>query len=267
MTANKRFSHGLQADFAFTWSKSEDTFGGTPDVQNRALAKGISSLDQPLVMRIGVTYTLPKWGPKVVSWAVRDWMVNAFAYYASGIPLAAPTTNTTGYPTNLALGTINNLTFQTGQDQIRTGQPLYLQDLNCHCFDPNTTFVLNPAAWTNPAPGQYGGQTYYNDFRGERRPVENFAFGRQFHVRERLTLNVRAEFSNIFNRTYVNNPSVNGAGISPETAPTCKLPTGGNGACQAGIRSSPASAPSTTRPCCTRRERANSWRSSSSDAR
>ena len=234
VTANKRFSHGLQADFAFTWSKSEDTFGGTPDVQNRALAKGISSLDQPLVMRFGVTYTLPKWGPKAVSWVVRDWMVNAFAYYASGIPLAVPTTNTTGYPSNLALGTINNLTFQTGQDQIRTGQPLYLQDLNCHCFDPNTTFVLNPAAWTNPAPGQYGGQTYYNDFRGERRPVENFAFGRQFHVRERLTLNVRAEFTNIFNRTYVNNPTVNGVGISPQTAPTCKLPTGGNGACQPG---------------------------------
>jgi hypothetical protein len=236
LTANKRFSHGLQADFAFTWSKSEDTFQGTPDVQNRALAKGISSLDQPLVMRVGLTYTLPKWGPKAVSWAVRDWMVNAFAYYASGIPLAAPTTNTTGYASSLALGTINNLTFQTGQDQIRTGQPLYLQDLNCHCFDPNNTFVLNPAAWTNPAPGQYGGQTYYNDFRGQRRPVENFAFGRQFHLHERLTLNVRAEFTNIFNRTYANNPAVNGVGISPQTAPTCKLPTGGNGACQAGAQ-------------------------------
>ncbi len=234
VTANKRVSHGLQADFAFTWSKSQDTFGGTPDVQNRALAKGISSLDQPLVMRVGLTYTLPKWGPRAVSWAVRDWMLNAFAYYASGIPLAVPTANATGYPSNLALGTISNLTFQTGQYQVRTGQPLYLQDLNCHCFDPNTSFVLNPAAWTNPAPGQYGGQTYYNDFRGERRPVENFAFGRQFHVRERLTLNVRAEFSNIFNRTYVNNPTVNGVGISPQTAPTCKLPTGGNGACQPG---------------------------------
>jgi hypothetical protein len=230
-TANKRFSHGVQFDFGFTWSKSEDTFGGTPDVANRALAKSISSLDQPLVTRIGITYTLPKWGPRPVSWAVRDWTVNAFAYYASGIPLAAPTANATGYPSNLALGTIGNLTFQTGQDQIRTGQPLYLQNLNCHCFDPNTSFVLNPAAWTNPAPGQYGGPAYSNDFRGERRPVENFAFGRQFRFKERVTMNVRAEFTNIFNRTYLNNPAVNGTGISPQTAPTCKLPSGSNGAC------------------------------------
>jgi len=231
LTGNKRFSHGFQFDVGLTWSKSMDTFGGTPDVQNRALAKSISSLDQPLVARVGFTYTLPKWGNKLVSMAVRDWMLNGFAYYASGIPLAPPTANATGYPSSLALGTMSNVTFQTGQYQIRTGAPLYLQDLNCHCFDPNNTFVLNPAAWTNPAPGQYGGPTYYGDFRGARRPTENFGIGRQFRIRERMTMSVRAEFTNIFNRTYLNNPATNGAGISPQTAPTCKVPAGGNGAC------------------------------------
>ena len=30
LPANKRFSHGLQFTFGFTWSKSLDTFGGTP---------------------------------------------------------------------------------------------------------------------------------------------------------------------------------------------------------------------------------------------
>jgi len=235
LTADKRFAHGLQFNWAFTWSKSEDNFGGTPDVQNRALAKSISSLDQPFATRFGVTYSLPKWGPKGVSSVVRDWQVNAYGYYASGIPLLAPTTNTTGYPTALALGTMNNVTFQTLQYQIRVpGQPLYLKDLNCRCFDPNTTFVLNPAAWTNPLPGQYGGPSYYPDFRGERRPVEDFGIGRQFRFRERMSLNVRAEFTNIFNRTYLNNPSISGTGISPQTAPTCKLPTGGNGACSPG---------------------------------
>jgi hypothetical protein len=231
LTADKRFSNGFQFNWGFTWSKSMDTFGGTPDVQNRDLAKSISSLDQPLVMRVGFTYSTPKLGPKMVSWVVRDWMLNGFAYYASGIPLAPPTANATGYPGNLALGTLGNLTFQTGQLQVRTGQPLYLKDLNCHCFDPNTTFVLNPAAWTNPAPGQSGGPSFYGDFRGERRPTENFSVGRQFRILEKVNLSVRAEFTNIFNRTYLNNPTLNGVGISPQTAPTCKLPTGGNGAC------------------------------------
>lgn len=237
LTADKRFSHGFQANWAFTWSKSEDTFGGTPDVQNRALAKSISSLDQPLVMRIGFTYTVPsvsKLGFKPLTWALRDWMLNGFAYYASGIPLSAPTANATGYPTALATGTISNITFQTGQYQVRTGAPLYLKDLNCHCFDPNTTLVLNPAAWANPAPGQYGGATYYGDFRGERRPTENLGIGRQFRIKERVRLNIRAEFTNILNRTYLNNPAISGTGISPQTAPTCKQANGTNGACSPG---------------------------------
>jgi hypothetical protein len=128
---------------------------------------------------------------------------------------------------------MGNLTFQPGQYQIRTGQPLYLQDLNCHCFDPNTAFMLNPAAWTNPAPGQYGGATYYGDFRGQRRRGENLAVGRQFRIRERTSLSVRVEFQNIFNRVYLNNPSV----ASPQTAAVCKLPNSSNGACsQPGLQ-------------------------------
>jgi hypothetical protein len=238
LSANKRFSHGLQFTLGFTWQKSMDTLGGTPDVQNLAIAKSVSSLDQPFVTRASVTYTLPKWGPKPVSYAVRDWFLNGFVYYASGIPLSPPTANATGYPTNLALATINNITFQTANRQVRVpGQPLYVKDLNCHCFDPNTTILLNPAAWTNPAPGQYGGAYYYGDFRGPRRPVENLAIGRQFRIRERMSLSLRAEFQNIFNRTYLNNPTITGTGISPQTAPVCKLPNGSNGACsQPGLQ-------------------------------
>jgi Carboxypeptidase regulatory-like domain/TonB dependent receptor-like, beta-barrel len=233
LTANKRFSHGLQFDFGFTWAKSMDTFQGTPDVENRGLAKGLSSLDQPLVTRVGFTYTLPKWGPKGVSYAVRDWMFNGFLYYASGTPLAAPTANGTGYPSGLTQATIANVTFQGASHQVRTGEPLYLQNLDCHCFDPNNTFVLNPAAWANPAPGQFGTQTYFGDFRGERAPVENFAVGRQFRILERMNLNIRAEFTNVFNRAYLNNPSL----TNPQTAPVCKQPTGNNGSCsQPGLQ-------------------------------
>jgi hypothetical protein len=237
LTANKRFSHGLQFDFAFTWSKSMNDFAGTPDVQNRGLAKSIDYLDQPFATRIGITYTLPKWGPKALSYVVRDWMLNAFGYYATGIPLSVPAATTAGYPAALAQATMANITFQPGNYQLRVpGVPLYTHNLNCRCLDPNTTVALNPAAWTNPAPGQYGGAAYYNDFRGERRPVENFGIGRQFRVRERMSLTVRAEFNNIFNRTYLNNPTTTGVGISPQTAPTCKLPSGGNGACAPGLQ-------------------------------
>ena len=234
--ANKRFSHGLQFSYAFTWSKNMDTFGGTPDVQNRALDWKLDSLDQPLVSKIGWAYTLPKWGPKVVSQVVRDWTYTGFLYYGSGTVLAPPAANTVGFPTGIpSTATISALTFQpdTNPQYMVAGQPLFEENLNCHCFNPNTSIVLNPAAWANPGPGQFGGAAPASYFRSQRRPVENMAFGRLFRIKERSTLNLRVEFSNVFNRTYLNNPSL----TSPQTVPTCVLPSGANGACnQPGLQ-------------------------------
>jgi hypothetical protein len=89
------------------------------------------------------------------------------------------------------------------------GVPLYtVSDLNCHCYDPSSTAVLNPAAWTNPAPGQFGNAAMlYDDYRFQRHPAENINFGRTWRFKERMSLNLRVEFANIFNRAYYNNPS------------------------------------------------------------
>jgi hypothetical protein len=86
---------------------------------------------------------------------------------------------------------------------------------------------LNPAAWANPAPGQFGSTAPQSYFRGERRPVENMGLGRMFRIKEKVSLNLRVEFVNVFNRTYLNNPSL----TSPQTAPVCVLASGANGAC------------------------------------
>lgn len=34
--------------------------------------------------------------------------------------------------------------------------------MNCHCFDPSKTFVLNPAAWSEPGPLQFGTAAAYS---------------------------------------------------------------------------------------------------------
>ena len=50
-------------------------------------------------------------------------------------------------------------------------------------------------------------------------------------------MSVRVEFQNIFNRVYLNNPTISGTSISPQAAPVCKLPSGANGACsQPGLQ-------------------------------
>jgi hypothetical protein len=103
--------------------------------------------------------------------------------------------------------TIGAISFQNWLQNRVPGVPLFTQDLDCHCFDPNTTLVLNPAAWANPAPGQFGSATLYGDYRQQRRPMEDLTFGRTFRIRERIGLMVRAEFTNVFNRTQINNPT------------------------------------------------------------
>ena len=215
--ATKRFTHGLEFSSAFTWAKQltqgvEDDFGRgggviINDAFNRPNQKALSSYDQPLQFVFSGSYTTPKWsatntGMKVVSWAVRDWQIGTLLRYASGLPIASPT-STNGLATYLFQSTLFNRV---------PGVPLFTQDLNCHCFDPSTTFVLNPAAWSNPAAGQWGtAAAYYSDYRYQRRPVENISLGRTFRIKERTSLQIRAEFTNIFNRTEPNNPTATNA--------------------------------------------------------
>ena len=103
-----------------------------------------------------------------------------------------------------------------------------LPSLNCACYDPTRTTVLNSAAWVNPVPGQFGGAPFYTDYRYQRHPGENINLGRTWRIKERMSLNLRVEFSNFLNRTYYNNPSA----TNPTTKATFNPPgalTGGFG--------------------------------------
>src|SRR5579871_1635932 len=215
--ATKRFSHGLQFSSVFTWAKqtttaapSNVTIPGTggqavSDVFNRSINKYLSPYDQPFAFTIAATYTTPSIRTnKLVSWVARDWQINTLMGYSSGLPILAPVAQN-----NLNTVLLRNTAGpQVGYANRVPGQPLFLQDLNCHCFDPNKVFVLNPAAWSQPGPGQWGtGAAYYSDYRFQRRPNENLGLGRLFRIKERGELSLRIEFNNIFNRAQMPNPT------------------------------------------------------------
>ncbi len=207
MKVTKRYSNGLDFTYSFTWSKELDALGVVSDVQNRRNVKNLSTNSRPLISGLGFNYTTQKWGGnRYLRYAVGDWSFGGFLQYTSGLPIAAPVATTN--PTMAAISFQNSL-------QIRVpGVPLFTQDLNCHCFDPNRTFVLNPAAWANPVPGQFGSATLYNDYRQQRRPTETLSIARDFRIRESMRLTLRGEFTNVLNRTQVNNPtSVNPAAV------------------------------------------------------
>jgi hypothetical protein len=217
----QRFSRGFEFTYNFTYSKEMDTFSsGSFDVQNRQLFKSLSSNSRPLISSLSISYLTPKLEVnRALSIALRDWQIGSFLQYASGLPFAPPAATT-----NPALG---NAVFQNTFQTRVPGQPLFTTDLNCHCYDPNTTFVLNPAAWTNPAPGQFGSGTYYGDYRRQRHPVENISLGRVFRLREKVNLNVRVELTNMFNRAYYNDPTAtNPAAVQTRLAGTSQTTAG-----------------------------------------
>src|SRR5579871_2672347 len=257
--ATKRFSHGLDFVVTYTWSKSltlgseeNNSFGSTTtpvinDVFNRGVNKTFSGFDQPQSIIISGNYTTPKllagtssFAGKLLSFFARDWTAGSVLHYASGFLIKVPTATT-----SLATYVFQN----TNVDRV-PGQPLFTVDLNCHCFDPNTTFVLNPKAWVNPPLGQFGtANAYYSDYRQQRHPQESVSLGRSFRIKERATFSIRAEFTNILNRTGLNSPTSTNA-FATQTRNAAGQTTGGFGwispAAVGGAASNPAAASAAT---------------------
>jgi hypothetical protein len=216
----KRFSKGLTTIASFTWQKElEYGVGVTNDVFNTAVNKQYSSYSQPFVLSVGLSYEMAAVGPnRLVRSVVRNWTIGAFFKDASGVPILSP----------IAQNNLNLLLFQSSTaPQSGTtnassssgtfanrvpGQPLFLKNLNCHCIDPNNDLVLNPAAWSDPAPGTFGtAAAYYNDYRFQRHPAEQLGIGRIFRLRERISIEARVEFFNVMNRLQMADPAFQNA--------------------------------------------------------
>ncbi len=229
MKVTKRFSHGLSANYAFTWQKelidgaSNDTsylvsaYPRINDVFNYRQNKELNPFSQPLVSVISANYTTPKLhgdskGVKAFSWLVRDWTYGALLTYASGQLLQVPESNN-NFLSELQRGGSNNPALWGGGStyyNMVPGQPLFLVNPNSH-FDPTTTLALNPKAWQDAAPGQFGvSAPFYNSYRWQRQPQESMNFGRIFPLRKenRVTLAIRFEMYNVFNRVFYSNPGM-----------------------------------------------------------
>ena len=229
--ATKRYSHGLTAQVAYTWSKAltnganSNTAYLTPDaphvtsVFDTAVNKQISGFNQPQVLVISFTYTTPKnkfggdsGGAKALQWLSRDWTVGGVLKYASGFMIATPPSNS-GLLNEL-YGPGNNPAIWGGETILENkvaGQSCLSVNPNSH-FDPTTTLALNPGAFVdtpNNNPGTFGTSApYYANCRWQRQPSETLSIGRIFRIKEKYQLQLRAEFQNVFNRVFYSAPAV-----------------------------------------------------------
>jgi TonB dependent receptor len=208
----KRYSHGLILNANYTWSKNLALIG-TPDPSNRSLGKTLSPYDVPHQLRVSAQYEVPRltsgiFKNKVLSYAVSGWGTGWYLNYQSaslvGLPASAgssPLSNFLGYgpgPAQLIPGMSPWSVDWFDKSGAHHTDPL---NINCGCFDVTKTVVLNPAAFTNVPDGQFAANESSNrSFRGFRYPSENANFSRTFRIKERYVLQIRAEFTNIFNR-------------------------------------------------------------------
>jgi hypothetical protein len=245
----KRYSKGLDFTVAYSWQKEltvgAETFDpafaavGPPinDINDLRSNKTLSGLSVPHRVVIAANYTVPRFANmnKILSRAISNWQLGAVLNYQSGAPIHVPFAQTTPNLTNLlslcapqsVFGGCNSSSVSaygvSSHANRVPGQPLFLTDLNSK-FDPYKEFTLNPAAWTNPAPGVFGTTSaYLNDYRYRRVENENLSLARIFRIKETMHLSIRMELMNALNRVRIPNPSATNA-----QAPQTRNSTTGN---------------------------------------
>jgi hypothetical protein len=185
------------------------------DPYNTPTIKQLSGFDQPQVLVISFSYTTPKWEPnvaggKALGWLTRDWIVGGVLKYASGQLMQSPASNITLWNTMGIGGTpLNGVSNFSGGgasteplENYVPGQSCLAVNPNSH-FDPTTTLVLNPKAWSNQTTETFGDAApYYTNCRWQRQPAESLSLGRTFHIKEKIQLLIQAQFFNVFNRVF-----------------------------------------------------------------
>jgi hypothetical protein len=221
LNVTQRFSKGLSFNMNYVASKNLDLMNSL-DPYNRANGKNLSINDLPQQLRLTIQYVVPQLregsipyltSNKVVAYALSGWGIGAYLNYQSAAIINRPTSSG-----NVPIS--NFLGYGPGGAQLKTNADGTLMnpwsvdwtdysgkhhtdplDINCHCFDITKTQVLNPNAWTNVPDGTFAAdQTSIRNFRYQRQPNESMNFSRNFRFKERVNLNVRVEFQNIFNR-------------------------------------------------------------------
>ena len=216
---DKRFAHGLQFTVAYTFSKSFDqasSFEGILNPIDPRISRSLSAFDARHRLVMSYYWQVPKHNFN----SFADKLVNGWAI--SGI-----TTFQTGFPIRISTVADNELMYSF--DFELPGQPAQIapfhtmkpQSNNGYYFDPNS-FTDNATDSSAPLcsagaeyecydPSLLGtlGNTKRTICCGPHISNTDLAILRTFPVSERMHVDFRAEFFNIFNHTQFYNPDGN----------------------------------------------------------
>ncbi len=188
--ADKRFSKGLSFLASFVWSKSiddadsvipglSDSFGAQ-DERNLRLERGLSVFNVGRRVSAGFVYDIP--GAKILSPVLSNWSTSGVITLQDGSPF-----NPVYFGTDFAnSGTPNRPNVVPGVSVNLPGDQRTAEQW------------FNPAAFSDPAPYTFG-NAGRNTLPSPGVEIVDFALRRTFTLRERATLQFRAEGFNVLN--------------------------------------------------------------------
>ena len=212
--ARKSFSYGLTFLMSYTWSKTltdaESIFnefsGFTQDYYNRKPEKALSINDHPSNLVLSYRYELP-FGPgkKFANFSgtagkvIGGWSIAGIQQYQSGAPAVIVSGSN-------SFGDYAGPNGFLTRPNIVPGVPKRSQAYLNGTFDPNAPgdagSIYNANAWTTPAKYTFGNAPRTDgDIRSFFYSNEDVSVLKRTNISDRVNVEFRADFLNIFNRT------------------------------------------------------------------
>jgi hypothetical protein len=194
----KRFSHGLQLQAAYTWSKSLDwasSFEETVNPFNYKASRSLSLFNSAQRLVINYYWELPV--PKYTGFkgkVLDDWSMSGIVQFQSGFPIRLQTQDDNELISSL---------FFLGAGAPQLTGPLQIQNPK-----KNGGFYLNPSQFSDPAPGTFA-TTPRSICCGPGENQWDVTFSKRISLSEAKYFQFRADIFNLFNKTQFVNPDGN----------------------------------------------------------
>lgn len=197
-----RLSHGLQTLVSYTWAHSIDDVSSDVNYQNAPLntspasaERGPSDYDIRQTFSGAVSYDIPGPRESVLKQVFGSWSTDSIIYARSAPPVNVVTGQN---PFGASAGALSGAD-SVQRPNVKPGVAFYLTAPGDPCGR-----IINAAAFTVLATGQ--GDLGRNALRGCDAIQFDTTLRRQFHITERLALQARADFFNIFNHPNFGSP-------------------------------------------------------------
>ena len=211
----KRFSHGLQFQAAYTWSKSLDwasSFEETLNPFDFKRSRGLSLFNSAQRFVINYVWDVPV--PKyqgIKGKVLNDWQISGITQFQSGFPIRLQTQND-----NELIGSL--FFFGTAAPQMTGTVPHLLNPKTLHladgtpCTDPSQPGCahryLTPTQFNDPAPGTFS-TTPRSICCGPGQNQWDLTFSKKIAITEARYFQFRTDIFNLFNKAQFFNPDGN----------------------------------------------------------